>query len=67
LRGEESFVEGSESFESEAEPSFAVVDTVGGVKGSRKELAESIETGDASPGQLRVRDIIISEGFSDVD
>jgi hypothetical protein len=67
LGAEEAFVESSQRFESKTEPSRAVVNGFGGVKRNREKFTETVEAGDACPGQLGVRDIIVSERLTNVD
>jgi hypothetical protein len=67
LGREETFMEGGEGFKGKTEPSSAVVSPVRGVERSGEEFSKSVQASDASPGQLRVRDIIIGERFANID
>jgi hypothetical protein len=66
LSCKEAFMNCGEVLEDEAKPGVSIKDTVGGVEGRRENLAKSIEGGDSSPGQLRVRDGVIGEWVGDV-
>jgi hypothetical protein len=67
LGSEETFVDRSKVLKDEAEPGCPVKDAVGSVEGRSKDLAEAVEGSDAGPGQLRVRDVVVSEGIVDVE
>jgi hypothetical protein len=53
--------------ESEAEPSSAVIDAVRGIEGVGEEFTKAVNAGDASPGQLGVRDVVVCERLANVD
>jgi hypothetical protein len=67
LGGEGSLMDGSEILKNETEPGVSVKDVVGGVESCGEDLAKAVEGGDAGPGQLRVRDVVISEGLLDIE
>jgi hypothetical protein len=58
---------GCKGFENEAKPSCTVIDAVGSVERNREEFTETVEAGDTSPGQLGVRDVVISKGVTNIE
>jgi hypothetical protein len=60
-------MQSGERLECETQPGCAVVNTVRGVERCGKEFTETIEAGDTSPGQLRVRDKVISERITNIE